>query len=97
LIISRSDRPVQVRTGRHSDHRVSMPDVASIADFLAALQRGDLVSPVEAEDAARGATDPATVALRLVAAGQLTQFQVRQLLSGRGDDLAVGPYVLIDR
>jgi len=45
----------------------------------------------------RGLPDPRALARELLGRGWLTAFQVNQLLQGRGAELALGPYVLLER
>jgi WD40 repeat protein len=70
--------------------------------FLAAVTRVRVVSPARLDEVAGefGPGDPAgarPLAGRLVERGLLTRFQADRLLRGRGEELAVGPYVLEDR
>ena len=76
--------------------RDGMPAIASVAEFVAAMRRCDLPESGGWEAAARVAPDPESFALELVRAGLLTEFQRRQLLAGRGDDLVLGPFLLLD-
>jgi serine/threonine protein kinase len=74
-----------------------MAGALSSVDFLALLGRHDIVPTAELEELARRAADEAALARELVASGKLTSFQVRRLREGKGADLVVGPYRLLDR
>src|SRR5207249_1120836 len=41
--------------------------------------------------------DPRSLGRELIERGWLTSYQVSQLVQGRGKDLVVGPYILLDR
>jgi serine/threonine-protein kinase len=72
----------------------------SPADLLAALGRLPLLVGPGAEELPRLAAAfpaPRDLARELVQRSLLTPFQANQLLTGRGDELVVGPYVLLER
>lgn len=74
-----------------------MPVIASVADYVAAMRRCELPEARGWDDLARAAPDAETLARELARAGFLTLFQSRQLLTGRGDDLVVGSFLLIEQ
>jgi hypothetical protein len=67
-----------------------MPDTVPLVEFLAALRRCEILSANAVEELAQLAVDAVTLARTLTQSGKLTTFQGRELLGGRGDDLAVG-------
>lgn len=75
--------------------------VATVAEFLDALQQYQLVDPARLaeldEHMYRGDTGPGALAEALVRWGWLTPFQAESVLAGRGRELNVGPYVLLAR
>lgn len=75
--------------------------IASPADLLDALQRLHLLEPAQhAELAAlvqQGPLDARSLARDLVRRGWLTPFQVNQVFLGRGKDLLLGSYVLLEK
>src|SRR4029079_3381205 len=77
--------------------RGGMAETATVADFVAALRRCELTDSPGWEAIARAAADATALARELVRTGALTPFQAKQLLRNRGDDLVVGPFVILDR
>jgi formylglycine-generating enzyme required for sulfatase activity len=74
--------------------------IASVADLMAELRSLHLVGPDQLEQLSRqtrGTPDPRTLARQLIESGLLTPYQVNQLFSGRGLDLLLGGYVLLER
>jgi serine/threonine-protein kinase len=75
--------------------------VTSATDFLAALRANTLLTPEQLDQAAahpaarEGA--PYELAQFFEVNGWLTRFQVEQVLRGQGDQLVLGPYVLMER
>jgi serine/threonine-protein kinase len=75
--------------------------VFTATDFLAALRSSSLLTDAQLEAAAshpaarEGA--PYDLAQHLEQSGQLTRFQVEQVLRGQGEQLTLGPYRLLDR
>jgi eukaryotic-like serine/threonine-protein kinase len=70
------------------------------AQLVEALRRGSLIDPARLADVHNsvGETAPArAMADVLQRRGWLTSFQVEQLLQGRGDELALGPFIVLDR
>jgi serine/threonine protein kinase/WD40 repeat protein len=76
--------------------------VVAVAGLLEVLRRTELLSPPRWEELSR--LDPKTrfanardLARELMRRDWLTPYQVNQLLQGRGDDLVLGSYVLLER
>jgi serine/threonine protein kinase len=75
--------------------------VASVADLVEVLRLHPLLLPEQREELtrtlrARGA-DPKALARELMQRGWLTPYQANQLLVGRGVDLVLGSYVVLER
>jgi hypothetical protein len=69
------------------------------AGLLDALRRLRLLEPARLDELARrpgGDDDPRALARALVRRGWLTPYQADRLLGGRGDDLVLGPYALLE-
>ncbi len=80
-------------------HRGPKMPVASVADFVAALQALPLLTPkqqVELPALQQQFSDPWFLAEEVVRRGWLTKFQARQLLAGKGNALVLDQYVLLD-
>jgi WD40 repeat protein/serine/threonine protein kinase len=74
-----------------------MPPV-SIAGFLQSLGQFQLLESAQLEEVTRGApTDVRALARDLVQRRWLTLFQANQLLNGRGRELVLGSYILLDK
>lgn len=75
--------------------------VHSVASLAAVLTECELLSAPQQEELNRGLSvqfrEPRALAGELIRRGWLTAYQVNQLLSGRGPDLILGPYVLLER
>jgi hypothetical protein len=75
--------------------------IPSLADLLDALRQNQLLGPGRLEELAKDLPappqEPQALADDLVRRGWLTPFQVDQLFQGRGPQLVVGPYVLLER
>jgi serine/threonine-protein kinase len=75
--------------------------IKTVDALFAALRRAELFSPEELDEAARelgpAYDNPYVVAEHLVDAGWLTPFQVRILFDAGPEQLALGPYQLLDR
>lgn len=73
---------------------------ASVADFVDALQRFELLEP-EWDDVTRTLQlryhDPRTLARELLKRNWLTAYQINQLYSGNGQELVVGSYRILER
>src|SRR5262245_50967241 len=67
--------------------------------MLTELRDRELLTPDQLRAAARlaEAADPRALPAALVRAGLLTRWQVAELATGRGSELRVGQYVLLDR
>lgn len=73
---------------------------ATAADLLAALRQCRLLPAEQLDEAARLArkhANPRDLARSLVERGWLTSYQSDRLLQGRGNDLVMEPYILLDR
>src|SRR4051794_715429 len=75
--------------------------VFTATDFLAALRASRLLTDGQLEAVANhpAARDgaPYELAQHLEQSGQLTRFQIEQILRGQGGQLTIGPYRLLDR
>jgi serine/threonine-protein kinase len=74
--------------------------LASADDLLAALKRSRILGATqlaEVESLRPRCADAASLARHLLECGWLTALQANFLLQGRGGDLIVGPYLLLDR
>jgi serine/threonine protein kinase len=73
----------------------------TVSDFLDELRKWRLLEPTQLEELCRefqGRTIGArTLACELIERGWLTPFQASRLHQGRGDELFLGSYVLLDR
>ncbi|MBX9579476.1 MAG: protein kinase, partial [Gemmataceae bacterium] len=74
-----------------------MAKLTSSTDLLAAVRRLSIAVPDAVGQADGVPGSPEVVARGLVRAGILTPFQARRLLAGRGDELRLGTYLLLDR
>ncbi len=75
--------------------------ITGAVDLVDALRELHLLEPAQLEKITRAlqgkSPDPRTLARELVKHGWLTTFQANQLLQGRGAELVLGPYVLLER
>jgi formylglycine-generating enzyme required for sulfatase activity/serine/threonine protein kinase len=72
----------------------------SVADFVAVVRQYRLLEPAqldELQDLQARFAEPKALAQELVERGWLTQYQGQQLLLGRGQELVLGSYVLLER
>ena len=73
--------------------------IATAAELVAAL--GQLLQPTQLQEVARKIEgkkiDARTLAQKLIQTGWLTPYQVNQLLQGKGKDLVLGSYVVLER
>jgi eukaryotic-like serine/threonine-protein kinase len=78
-----------------------MPSPAKLAAFVEAVRATDLLPAADmaalAEAASQPDADPEALARDLVRRGLLTAYQVRRLWKGRGPELVLNQYVLLDR
>jgi serine/threonine-protein kinase len=69
--------------------------------LLDQLRDSGLLQPAQLEELARlpeaGESDPKALAKQVLQRGWLTRFQITQIAQGRGHELFLGSYVLIDR
>jgi serine/threonine-protein kinase len=74
--------------------------VASVPTFVQALTRSRLLEPAQLDEVVQSLqtryADPKALADDLARRRWLTPYQVEQLLRGRGQDLVLGHYVLLD-
>jgi serine/threonine-protein kinase len=74
---------------------------SKVSDFIAALGESQLLSSAQLEELGRSAAaqgeDSRVLAKHLIQKYGLTNYQVNQLNQGRGKELAVGPYRVLDR
>jgi serine/threonine-protein kinase len=74
--------------------------MTTFAELLDVLRRLHLLEPPQLETLARQSAgrnvDPRAVAKQLVEQGLLTHFQANQLFKGKGSDLLLGSYVLLE-
>ena len=72
-----------------------------VAPFLDALRVHSLLTAEQQEEVTRNLaprmTDPRVLARHLLQQGWLTPYQVNQLFQGRGAELVMGPYLLLER
>lgn len=72
--------------------------IASVADLIAAIRQHRLLEPRQLDELGRlNFADPAALAQELTRRGWLTSFQAQQLLAGKGQELSLGSYVLLER
>jgi len=74
--------------------------LVTAAQLVEALRRWSLVDPTRLAEAQNGLGDAAmarTLADKLQRRGWLTSFQAEQLLEGRGHELVLGPFIVLDR
>src|SRR5439155_24525615 len=79
---------------------VLMP-IQTVADLVEALRATPLLSTSQLEELARDlqprCTEPRALARQLLDRDWLTAYQMNQLFLGRGQDLVLGPYLLLER
>jgi WD40 repeat protein/tRNA A-37 threonylcarbamoyl transferase component Bud32 len=77
-----------------------MADI-SLPALVEALRHGRLLTPAQLDevdrDLQRRFPEPLALARELLRRGWLTAFQVNQLMQGRGQELVLGQYVLLER
>jgi eukaryotic-like serine/threonine-protein kinase len=75
--------------------------VDSVTRLVEGLRRLDLLEPSQLQEVVQSLQvalpDPRALAGELLRRGWLTPFQANLLLKGRGPDLVLGPYVLLQR
>src|SRR5262249_49545148 len=69
-----------------------MLEQLSTADLLSAAQLAELATLPEARD-----SDPRSLARIILQRGWLTRHQINQIAAGRGKELKIGPYVVLER
>jgi serine/threonine protein kinase/WD40 repeat protein len=75
--------------------------ITAATDLLEALRQGRLLEPDQLEEATRRLIvrfpEPRNLARELVKRGWLTPYQVNQIFHGKGRDLLLGSYVVLER
>jgi serine/threonine-protein kinase len=75
--------------------------VETVTDLADAVRRLRLLEPAQLDEVGRTLQgrfpEPKALARELVRRGWLTPYQVNQLFQGRGDDLLLGSYVVLER
>lgn len=75
--------------------------IVSAADLLGLLRQLGLLQPAQLDELTRKLAgkqlDPRAIGKKLIDHGWLTPYQVNQLLQGRGQDLVLGPYLVLER
>ena len=75
--------------------------IQSVENLLAILQRMRVLTPDEPQEVERELgphfADPVDLAHCLAENNWLTEYQIRLLFTERWEELAVGPYVVLDR
>jgi tRNA A-37 threonylcarbamoyl transferase component Bud32 len=74
--------------------------IGSLADLVATLRKGRLLEPAQLRELPplqTSSPDPQALARELVRRGWLTPYQVNALFQGRGHELLLGSYVLLDK
>src|SRR6202035_3167378 len=75
--------------------------LASAASLVDALRQYRLLEPEQLEEVSRSFQDrfpdPKSLAKALIELGWLTPYQANQLLQGKGQELLLGSYVLVER
>src|SRR5262249_21134607 len=83
------------------ESRVPVMPVTSAAELAGLLRELQLLPPAQLRDVARkvqaNQLDARALAQNLIKEGRLSVYQVNQLLQGRGRDLVLGAYVLLER
>ncbi len=70
------------------------------AGLASAIRQGRLLEPAQADELGRlqaSFPEPRALAAELIRRGWLTPYQINQLMQGRGRDLFLGSYVLLER
>lgn len=77
-----------------------MPSVASVADFIDALHASQILEQSQLDEVIRDLQprydDLRALADALVERGWLTPYQVQHVMTGRGHELVIGPYRVLD-
>jgi tRNA A-37 threonylcarbamoyl transferase component Bud32 len=80
---------------------IPVDDITSAAALVAVLRRHDLLPPCQLDQlppiVVGPTTEPKKLAGELVRRGWLTPYQANQVLQGRGQELVLGGYVLLER
>src|SRR5208283_5376113 len=75
--------------------------VGSVAGFVDTLQKNRLLQPAQLDELIRSlqgqCADARALARELIRRGWLTPYQINQLFQGRGPDLLLGSYIILER
>jgi serine/threonine protein kinase len=75
--------------------------IATVASFVDALRQYRLLEPAHLDqlghDSSLAGLEPKAIAKALIQRGWLTPYQINQVFQGRGSDLVLGSYVLLER
>ncbi|MBY0526905.1 MAG: protein kinase [Gemmataceae bacterium] len=83
-----------------AEGRASARSIATVAALAGALRRHQLITPAQMEEISRvfeGCDEPRAAAAKLIDRNWLTPYQANQLLLGRGAELVLGQYRLVER
>ena len=76
-------------------------NTASASSFVQPLHDGQLLKPEQLDEIRRSLQarfpDPRALAKDLIQRGWLTPYQANLLLAGKGRELVLGPYRIVDR
>jgi hypothetical protein len=73
------------------------PSLPSVSALLQTLGQSGILTPAQLASLPRNAADSRALGRELLQRGWLTAYQMNQLLQGRGLDLVLGPYLLLER
>jgi serine/threonine protein kinase len=85
---------------RGNERMESVSPIGSVAALVELLRQHELLDSgqiSELADRSRAVSEPRALAQQLIKQGRLTPYQVNQLFLGRGRDLLVGPYIVLER
>jgi serine/threonine-protein kinase len=74
--------------------------VGSVLNFVDAIRQNRVLEPDKLDELSRlqpSFPDPRQLAKHLLQRGWLTPYQINQLMAGRGSDLSLGQYVVLER
>jgi serine/threonine-protein kinase len=74
--------------------------VGSVVNFVEAIRQNRVLEPDKLDELSRlqpSFPDPRQLAKHLLQRGWLTPYQINQLMAGRGADLSLGQYVVLER
>src|SRR5262249_9534293 len=86
---------------RATAESLSAPAPITLGDLVASLRQGEFLTASQLEEVSTQLSsrfaDPPALARELLRRDWLTPYQVNQLLLGRGQELVIGPYVVLKR